>query len=248
MNNFQPLPPHEGELYVELLIGGYIKYSPWTGEAVFPARVDEETRGDWARPRFRREVAEQIATWYAELVPEDPVSVDSWRFDDQIPAHWRTMAGVSRVELRPDENGLYPLGEGLWPWFLSAPSTPESDTALLADQQRLVPQPREALVTIGIDGHEPHLPALVADFRWNGSAIPRFRREVAEVVAAWTNDVYRKYPDGSERAYWAGDDIVLVEPNLYGGRACIAERVGPDDDRRYAIGAFRWTWELVEEQ
>jgi hypothetical protein len=247
VNNFQPLPLHEGELYVALLIEGHLEHNPWEG-SVFPAGVDDETWGCWARPRFRREVAEQIVTWYAELEHEDPDWLDLCRFEGDVLVHGQAMAGAPQQEIPPDENGLYPLGAGMWQWFLSAPSIPESDAALLADQQRLVSQPGEVLVMLGFDGHEPHFPALVADFRWNGWAIPRFRREVAEVVAAWTNDIYRKYPDGSERAYWAGDDVALVEPTVSGDRECIAERVGHDDDRRYAIGACRWTWELVAEQ
>lgn len=112
-------------------------------------------------------------------------------------------------------------------------------------REALRPQRGEELVTISIDDLDPAFPALVAAELWNGAAIPRFRLEVAEFVVDWINDTYAKYPDGSARAHWDGDTIVLTRSDGDTRGSYIEDRVEPDDDRRYGIGARAWVWEFV---
>ncbi|RSM68696.1 hypothetical protein DL991_41235 [Amycolatopsis sp. WAC 01375] len=118
---------------------------------------------------------------------------------------------------------------------------PPRDTAAARRREILAPREGEELVTISIDGADPHFPALVADELWNGAAIPRFRLEVAELVVDWINDTYASYPDGSARAHWDGDTVVLThsDPDYD------PDRVEPDDEGRYGIGARAWVWEFV---
>ncbi|OXM57050.1 hypothetical protein CFP71_09955 [Amycolatopsis thailandensis] len=113
------------------------------------------------------------------------------------------------------------------------------------DRRALRPQRGEELVTITIDDRDPAFPALVAAELWNGAAIPRFRPEVAEFVVDWINDTYAKYPDGSARAHWDGDTIVLTRSDGDTRPSYIEDRVEPDDDGRYGIGARAWVWEFV---
>jgi hypothetical protein len=243
MNDFQPLPLHIGELYVEQRTRDDFEHTPLTG-LLFPARIPD-IRSAVVRPVFRREVVEQISTWLAVVHQTSPDEVELCHFEgDTLVRHTRGDLG-SRTETRPDADGLYPLDFDMTCWVLEAPSIPDSDAAILADQERLVPQPGECLVLMGWDGNEPLFPALVQDYRWNGWVIPRFRREVAEVVAAWINDIYRQHPEGCARAYWNGDVLVLMDSNCAGNFECPPEWIEPEDDGRYFIGAEGWTWELA---
>ncbi|WP_410646252.1 hypothetical protein [Amycolatopsis sp. cmx-4-54] len=113
--------------------------------------------------------------------------------------------------------------------------------AAAARREILRPRGTEELVTISIDDWNPQFPALVADELWNGAAIPRFRLEVAELVVDWINDTHAKYPDGSARAHWDGDTVVLTHSDP----GYDPDRVEPDDEGRYGIGARAWVWEFV---
>jgi hypothetical protein len=230
MNNVEPLPLHSGELYVEPQVRESVDEMPGA-VLVFPAQVADPELDSPLRPLFRREVVEQISD-----------SFDTCHFDGDTLVHQNSANSTDVLEILPDASGRYALDAFIDEWCFGAPSTPEVDTALLADTARLQPLPGEVLVLLSWDGNEPHFPAVIDDWHWNGCVIPRFRREVAEVVAAWTNEMSRQYPDGSERAYWAGDDVVLLMPGCGAGAP---ERIGPDDDGRYCVGGYRWTWELV---
>jgi hypothetical protein len=238
MDAMKPLPLWDGENYVELLTSPRHWDESCAGH-MFPAEVSEDS---WAQPRFRREVAEKVAEWLTAMHPTDPEWFDPCHFEADTLVYYESGSPEHRVEVPPDSDGLYPLGAGLWCWYLTAPSTLHADTALLADHKRLVPQPGEVMVGLFLDDDDPAFPALVGRDRWNGWACPRFRREVAEVVAAWTNELRRRDPDGSELAYWDGDDLVLLDALCNGG--CVAERVEPDREGRYGIGGWRWTWSV----
>ncbi|MFI5593504.1 hypothetical protein ACIA5G_51345 [Amycolatopsis sp. NPDC051758] len=77
-------------------------------------------------------------------------------------------------------------------------------------------------------------PALVdADEHWNGAAIPRFRREVAGYVVDWVNETYVAFPGGSDRAYWDGRTVVVIESQWEDEPGYTPVRVEPDKDGRY---------------
>lgn len=114
-----------------------------------------------------------------------------------------------------------------------------------AHTERLARQPGEALVTINIDGHDPLFPALISDHRWNGWAIPYFRRQVAEVVVAWINKHSRTSPE-SARAYWDRDTVVYLIPAHASSGGYTPQRVDPDENGRYCIGGWEWTWEIAD--
>lgn len=91
-----------------------------------------------------------------------------------------------------------------------------------------------ALVDIN-DG--PAFPAyVVPDQNWNGWALPAFTREVAEEVVKWINT-----DSGGLNAEWQKDAIVIRDPD----RPDEPEIVEPDDNNRYWIGAFSWTWSIA---
>ena len=76
---------------------------------------------------------------------------------------------------------------------------------------------------------------------WNGAAIPRFTKEVAEKVAADTNIEAEQYPNESCRFKWRGTWLWMFEPNS--GQ----NTVYPGTDGFYAIGAGSWIWCEVED-
>jgi hypothetical protein len=242
MDVIEPMPLRDGENYVELLTS----QRHWGAECaghMFPAEVSEDSWNGWALPRFRREVAEKVAEWLTAMHPTDPDWFAPCHVEAETLVYYESGKPEGRVEVPPDDDGLYPLGAGFWCWYVTAPSIPDADAALLADHDRLVAQAGEVMVGLFLDDDDPVFPALVGQNRWNGWACPRFRREVAEVVAAWTNEHRRRDPEGSELAYWDGDDVVLVEALCNGGG--VAERVEPDREGRYSIGGWRWTWSLL---
>jgi hypothetical protein len=224
-----------GELYVEL--------SP--GSPTFPAIVEEQRTDGWARPHFRRAVAESVLAWLNGEHERGETRFGTGHFDDASIVLVDLDDSRSRIPV--DAHGRVALGAGTWPWFISAPAgDPDADAALLADAQRLTPQARENLVTISICGDDPLFPATVDEERWNGWASPHFRRPVAEAVVAWVSEMYRESPDGSERAYWDGDTVVIVSPSYIAEDGYTPTRIEPDADDRYCIGGWEWTWENVE--
>jgi hypothetical protein len=101
----------------------------------------------------------------------------------------------------------------------------------------------KAYVTVGELGV---FPAQVATgISWNGAACPRFSRPVAEqIVAAATDANTRPGHEDDERLTWDKDVIVMTEPDT-DSVGCNPERIEPDGDGMYAIGAYGWTWAEV---
>jgi hypothetical protein len=108
--------------------------------------------------------------------------------------------------------------------------------AMATDLNRMHPQPGELLVTIPAHGddRDPHFPALVTRGRW---PTPHFRREVAEAVVVWTNEVYREDPANSPRAYWRRDTVVIDDG---ADELCFSV----EDDGRFSIGGGFWVWDV----
>lgn len=223
----------DGEVYVALA----------DTTQVFPATIEDERWNGYAVPRFRHLVAESIASWLNTMHDHDP---DEWpdtaTFDGDVLTVLETEEHTpDRIE--PDENNRYAIGYRGWCWELTAPPTdPQADAGLLADSARLVPEDDEILVTINIDGTDPAFPALASEIHgWSRAGCPRFRRTVAEVVVAWISDTVRKYPEGSDLAYWDGDTIVMVDHQAIGEDGYLPDRITAAEDGRFSIGAnFEW--------
>ncbi|MFE6611989.1 hypothetical protein [Amycolatopsis sp. NPDC057786] len=210
---------------------------------VFPAIVEDERWSGFAVPRFRRTAADAIALWLNTMHDDDPEEwPDTATFDGDVLTVLETEENwPGRVE--PDEDDRYAIGYRGWCRELTAPPTDSlADAGLLADFARLVPEDDEILVTINIDGTDPAFPALASEIHgWSRAGCPRFRRTVAEVVVAWISDTARKYPEGSDLAYWEGDTIVMVDHQAIGEDGYLPARITAADDGRYSIGAtFEW--------
>jgi hypothetical protein len=83
-------------------------------------------------------------------------------------------------------------------------------------------------------------PAVIDDKRWNGFVRPRFTRDTAQVVAAWLNTDHPNDPmSGNYNARFDGDTLIVTD--LYEGTT---DRIHPDTEGRYSIGAGGWMWEL----
>ncbi|MEC3974339.1 hypothetical protein [Amycolatopsis sp. H20-H5] len=99
---------------------------------------------------------------------------------------------------------------------------------------------RDGEVYVALADRKPAFPAVIDDKRWNGFVRPLFTRDTAEVIAAWLNLPHASDPVvGNYRAVF--DDDVLIVADTYAGHTY---RFEPDADRRYAIGAGEWIWEL----
>lgn len=96
---------------------------------------------------------------------------------------------------------------------------------------------------VTIDGAGPIFPAWTdEDVRWNGWLVPHFTREAAERVVTWLNASYAEVGDGSDRAEWDGDVVVVHCPVYEGEPGYRPERVEADEHGRYCIGGFTYTW------
>jgi len=94
---------------------------------------------------------------------------------------------------------------------------------------------------VSLDGFGPYPAEVDQDQRWNGFAIPRFTRDVAERI------VREICSDGDDTTYtewhWEGDVMVIgVDPEAY-DEPSPDERFEPDSDGMYAIGAWSWCWD-----
>jgi hypothetical protein len=96
-------------------------------------------------------------------------------------------------------------------------------------------QPGEVYVKLA--DSDAVFPAVIEDERWNGFARPRFSRAAAEAVAAWLND---RHGVGAIVAAFDGEALTITET-----AAGHVERIDPDTDGRYSIGAGAWEWELA---
>ncbi|SEP54052.1 MULTISPECIES: hypothetical protein [Amycolatopsis] len=96
-------------------------------------------------------------------------------------------------------------------------------------------------VYVALDDATQAFPAAIDHQRWNGFAVPRFRRPVAEAVAACINAMHAQDPDEwPDTASFDGEVLTVLEAE--GHRP---ERIEPDENGRYAIGYRRWCWELT---
>ncbi|WP_156096592.1 hypothetical protein [Amycolatopsis jejuensis] len=205
----------------------------------FPAIVDDKRWNGFAVPRFRRPVAEAVARWLTGMHTRHPSTwPDTARFDSETLTV-QAATGAETERTNPDDNGRYPIGYRTWHWELTAPL---ADSTVLDGTARLTTEPDEILVTINICGTDPAFPALAsATHGWSRAGCPRFRRPVAEAVVAWLNATAADCRDGSVDAYWDGDTVVLVDYQYIAEDGYLPDRISPDDDGRYSIGAtFEW--------
>lgn len=102
-------------------------------------------------------------------------------------------------------------------------------------------------VTIYGDPNDVHaFDAEIDSARWNGWVCPRFSLEVVREIAAWTDRmIERDGTDGWSRVRVTDDDRVEIV-DFEGTDEEEIEEVAPYDDGLYGVGAYGWTWELVE--
>jgi hypothetical protein len=87
-------------------------------------------------------------------------------------------------------------------------------------------------------------PAEVARVQWNGWACPRFTRQTAEnIVADVAENNTKPWHDCDDRLSWDGDVIVRYEPAFADEEGYQPERLEPDSNGMYGIGAFEWVWQ-----
>lgn len=114
------------------------------------------------------------------------------------------------------------------------------------------PSPRADNALVALDGAEPHFPAYVEPReRWNGWLCPAFTRHTAEQVVTWLNGQFDLLSssgqgDQCDRAEWDGDDLVHHVPRYENEPGYRPERLAPDYDGRYYLGAYSWTWTYAE--
>jgi hypothetical protein len=107
-------------------------------------------------------------------------------------------------------------------------------------------EPGEEFVTIDATGMDnPLFPARVPDVWWNGWACPAFRRPVAEAVVEWINRTADADSEDATRAAWDGDTVVLTDAGRADDADQAPERIRPDVQGRYGIGAGAWCWSLA---
>lgn len=89
-------------------------------------------------------------------------------------------------------------------------------------------------------------PAQIADRHWNGWAVPRFTREVAERIVRDQVEMVAEFPD-SPTLTWDGDKIVFTTPaGVYEDHE-VVDILSPDDGWYY-IGAMDWCWQEVDRE
>ncbi|MFC0623795.1 hypothetical protein [Kribbella deserti] len=91
---------------------------------------------------------------------------------------------------------------------------------------------------VTIDGYITVMGHYDPAVRWNGWLCPSFDRDVAEKVAAWANE-----DPESARFTWEGDVLVYEQPNYPDSEP---ERIEPDSNGHYSIGAFSWVWSVAK--
>lgn len=120
-----------------------------------------------------------------------------------------------------------------------------------------ITRPGETLVSLDLDD-APYFPAAL-DKPWTyatwksrktgeehgyNSAVPRFRREVAEWIAVWLNSASGD-DESAARAEWYGDTLVILEGSYEHTDGYRPEVIRPDEHGRYQL-APGWLW--VEEE
>jgi hypothetical protein len=100
-----------------------------------------------------------------------------------------------------------------------------------------------ARVTIGGENEDEIFAAHILRYRWNGWACPLFDKAEAQRVMDWSNKLADTHgSDAAARLHWEGDTLVLVEP-WWGDDG--TERIEPNENGFYGIGAMNWTWSIV---
>jgi hypothetical protein len=106
----------------------------------------------------------------------------------------------------------------------------------------VLPTPTEHDGYVVADWSGSTYPAKISSYRWNGWAVPRFTKEIAEKIVAEIQADADEYPDNDVLS-WEGDRIKIVSP-VYSAEdpAYEPEYVDPDADGMYGVGAMSWTW------
>ncbi|RBM17397.1 hypothetical protein DI005_22160 [Prauserella sp. PE36] len=79
-------------------------------------------------------------------------------------------------------------------------------------------------------------PATIEDERWNGFAVPRFRRIVAESIALWLNTMHDHGPDEwPDTATFDGDVLTVLETEEHR-----PDRVGRNGAWLSLVGSVHW--------
>jgi hypothetical protein len=63
---------------------------------------------------------------------------------------------------------------------------------------------------------------------------------VAEVITAYLNDIFRYFPNGTDRAYWHNDQIIYIGHGDYLQPGFLPEVMTINESGRYCID--RWDW------
>jgi hypothetical protein len=96
-------------------------------------------------------------------------------------------------------------------------------------------------VEIDATTHDHVFPAMVdSDQRWNGWAIPSFDLDTCRRIAAMVNT-----PDDDSMVVTFDGDTVVVTTN--DGDESWVDRLDPDADGLYGLGAMSWTWQELPE-
>jgi hypothetical protein len=77
--------------------------------------------------------------------------------------------------------------------------------------------------------------------RWNGWLCPSFTRETVEQMATDFDKAASEYED-MDRITFDGDDVLIHSPVYEAEDGYKPERITPDADGLYSVGAFAWCW------
>lgn len=99
----------------------------------------------------------------------------------------------------------------------------------------------QSRVEIDATTHDHVFPAMVAtDQSWNGWAIPSFDLPTCRRIA----DMVNTPEDDSTVITFDGDTVVVTTTD---GDETWTDRLDPDDEGLYGLGAFGWTWQELPE-
>jgi hypothetical protein len=200
--------------------------------------IGRQSTDGHACPAFRRCVAVELLEWLSHRYFVDG-RTDLGRGYLNGDTIVLVDPNGNRSRTVPDAHDRYVLDTQYWTWDVSTPTADvDAGNALLADVGRLVPKPGEECVTI--EGCHLLFPAIIDRDAVDGLARPRFRGPVAEVVVAYLNDMFRYFPNGTDRAYWRDDEIIYIGHDDYLHSGFQPEVITIDESGRYCID--RWDW------
>lgn len=222
------LSAQNDELYFEL--GVYLQS--------FPALIGRQPTDGHACPAFRRSVVLELLAWLDHrYLAEGRTELGRGYLNGDAVVLVDSAGQTSHAV--PDAHGRYVLDAPYWTWEISTPTADiDAENALLADANRLVPEPGEEFVTV--DGCHLGFPAAIERDAVDGFTRPRFRRPVAEVIVAYLNDKFRYFMDGTDRAYWHDDSIIYIGHDDCLRLGSRPEVIKADEGGRYCFDRCEW--------